>query len=65
MGIPSSLCLLQHKYELDSESPDSAQTICFIKQDSFKPNPTNPICELVPQEKGLKTEGSASHSAFK
>lgn len=37
----------------------------FIKQDSFKRNPTNPNGELVPQEKGLKTEGSASHSAFK
>lgn len=63
---------MQHNSK-DSGSPYPALTICVIKKDSFKPNLENtegfflssPNWKFVPQQKGLKAEGSACHSTFK
>ena len=56
-----------------SGSADLSLTISFVKKESFKPNlkGREGVCfpdiyyQLVPQERGLITEGSAYHSTFR
>ena len=56
-----------------SSLTETSLTISFIKKESLKPNLKSGkgVCfpdiywQLIPQERGLITEGSASHSTFR
>lgn len=73
MGSPQKNRPIIVKLKEDSGSSYPTITVCFIRKESVKPNfkrkeglcVLNPNWELGPQKKGLKSEGSASHSTLK
>ena len=64
---PSSLGLSQHNYKMFQSHLTPSLTISFVKKESFKPNLKSGkgvyfpdiYWQLIPQERGLITEGSA------